>query len=124
GLGQNPERLASLAEALGTDRAARRQVSLELGELFALEGTQRVEVRRREPGVVVHARSTPPRAERALRSRSSPLRIRVFTVPSGSPGCAAISLCVRPSKYASSRTRRRAAGRCVTAPPRGARAPA
>ena len=29
--------------------------------------------------------------------RASPLRVRVLTVPSGSPRCSAISLCVNPS---------------------------
>ncbi len=45
------------------------------------------------------------------RSRSSPLRIQLFTVPSASPVVAAISLCDRPSKNASSIARRCFSGR-------------
>ena len=95
---QERERLARLADPRGADRAARGEVSLELGELPAVEGADRVDVGLLEPLVVVHARSVPLRAARMPRSRSSPLRMRVFTVPSGSPSRAAISVCVRPSK--------------------------
>src|SRR6185503_19686509 len=38
--------------------------------------------------------------ENAFLSASSPERIRVFTVPSGSPVLLAISVCVKPSKNA------------------------
>ena len=78
--------------------AQRGEVGLELGELPAVEGADRVDVRQLEPLLVVHARSVPLRPARMPRRRSSPLRMRVFTVPRGSPSRAAISVCVRPSK--------------------------
>src|SRR5262249_46387780 len=63
---------------------------------------------------VLHRRSLPA-APRFSRIRSMPSRTRVFTVPSGSPSLAAISLWLSPSKYASSRVRRWSAGSPVSA---------
>src|SRR5215831_3933234 len=48
-LGEDPERLASVAEPRRTDRAIRRQVRLELSQRVSLEGADGVEVRLLEP---------------------------------------------------------------------------
>src|SRR5438128_1355891 len=84
-------RLARLAERALTARAA-GQVSLERRALAGLEHIQRVGCDLIVERLVAHA------AHRFIisRSRSSPSRIRVFTVPSGRLIRSAISVWVSP----------------------------
>src|SRR5258705_8755582 len=89
-------------------RARARQVRFDFRALFALQYAERVLfVKRRELFAIHHERAS----SRDSRRRSRPPRIQLFTVPSGSPIAAEISVCVMPSKNASSITRRCGAGR-------------
>src|SRR5579863_3970837 len=86
------------------------QMRLQLRALFSLQHAEGVLfVERCELFAIHHERASPSDS----RSRSSPPRIQLFTVPSASPVAAAISLCDRPSKKASSIARRCASGREV-----------
>ena len=81
------------------------QVRLEALPLARVQRAQRVEHHVfRELFVRIHERS--PCSDRRLRSCNNALRMRVFTVPSGSPVLAAISEWVIPSKNAISIQRR------------------
>src|SRR6185295_7964344 len=107
--GEARERLLALAQGAHRLRIAGLQQGLETGALLSLEPAQGVRRRQLADLVAIHvAESLSPLS--APRSRSSPSRVRVFTVPSGSPSRVAISDWVSPSKNASSITRRCASG--------------
>src|SRR5262249_24758824 len=108
------QRLAQLRElGLGGGEAfehvpiAARQPGLDLVALVALERAAGVQEDQLVSLVGAHGVPVPYASARSvLRSASSPCRIRVFTVPSGSPSCSAISRCESPSKKFSSTARR------------------
>src|ERR1700689_3315663 len=77
-------------------RRARGHVRFERSFLFALQNAEGVEVEIFRPSWM------PVHGDKVRFKLSTAVRIRVFTVPSGSPVLVAISLCVNPSKYASS----------------------
>ena len=96
-LGQGLHRVAhgrgDLAQAVELGPAARAglQVLLELGELVAVDGIERVRTQELAGLLVGHHASTPrtPASARTARMRRMPLRIRLLTVPSGwSSSCA------------------------------------
>ena len=76
-----------LAQAveLGPAAWAAGQVRLELGELIAIDGIERVGAQELAGLFVRHHTSTPlmPASARTARMRRMPLRIRLLTVPSG-----------------------------------------
>src|SRR6202035_2325116 len=94
-------RLRQLICALG----ARGHVRFDRSLLFAFQHAEGVKVEVFRPSwMSVH--------DNKFRFKlSTAVRIRVFTVPSGSPVLLAISLCVNPSKYASSMAARCSLGR-------------
>src|SRR6202167_4874618 len=77
-------------------RRARGHVRFARSFLFALQNAEGVEVEVFRPSWM------PVHGDKVRFKLSTAVRIRVFTVPSGSPVLVAISLCVNPSKYASS----------------------
>src|ERR1700689_582536 len=77
-------------------RRARGHVRFECSFLFTLQNAEGVEVEVFRPSWM------PVHGDKVRFKLSTAVRIRVFTVPSGSPVLVAISLCVNPSKYASS----------------------
>src|SRR5262249_2831744 len=82
---------------------ARRQMHLQIGAGFSIERADSVQRQVfRELVMVLHAN--------AFRTANNAERILVFTVPSGSPVFAAISVWVMPSKNAISSVRRCSAG--------------
>ena len=87
-----PLRFSDLVRAI----VARREMRFERLEVFALENAERVEVE------IFLASWMSAHGCNFFFSDSTAERRRVFTVPNGSPVRAAISLCVKPSKYASS----------------------
>src|SRR5690606_32254454 len=98
-------------ERLAPGRVGAREPGLDLVALVALQRAGREEEEQVLALVGRHASSLPSRSARStLRSESSPWRMRVFTVPSGSPSRSAISRCDRPSKKLSSTARRDASG--------------
>src|SRR5229473_1000483 len=111
------EQLAHLAErlCLGAAHRALGQVCFELQALSRLEGAQRVGRGQRQPLMVGHDSALDRSGASEPRSFSIPARMRVFTVPNGSPSSVAISVWVRPSKYASSMTRRCGSGSSASA---------
>src|SRR6202140_4131940 len=95
-LRDDPSRLGDTGSAL---RARACQVRFQVGASLVIEHAQRVLfVERSELFAIHHERASSSDS----RSRSRPPRIQLFTVPSASPMVAEISLCDRPSKYASS----------------------
>src|SRR5712691_12814603 len=89
-------------------RTRARQVRFDFGALLAFKHAEsELFVKRRELFAIHHERAS----SRDSRRRSRPPRIQLFTVPSGWPVAAEISLCVMPSKNASSMARRCASGR-------------
>src|ERR1700722_5267961 len=96
-----PARFRELIRAVGTRGHARFERSF----LFAFQNAEGVKVEVFRPSwMSVH--------DNKFRFKlSTALRMRVFTVPSGSPVLLAISLCVNPSKYASSIAARCSLGR-------------
>src|SRR5271156_4959837 len=91
-------------------RCARRHVRFERSFLFALQNAEGVEVEIFRPSWM------PVHGDKVRFKLSTAVRIRVFTVPSGSPVLVAISLCVKPSKYASSMAARCSVERFSNAP--------
>src|SRR5690348_10099190 len=106
------EQPGDLAERLHFPAAlgASGEVYLEPRTLFGVEGAERV--RRRELSPLVIGHDAPPTSSGASEPRSFSIaaRMRVLTVPSGSCSSAAISVWLRPPKYASSITRRCGSG--------------
>src|SRR5438876_581438 len=90
--------VARLADPLHADDTPLREVGLEPSALVLVERAERIDLGLLEPDLVAHDTLAPLAEPRKPRSRSSPVRIRVFTVPSGSPSRVAISDWVRPSK--------------------------
>ena len=89
---------ARFFEGFGAVRAAGREMRFERGALFGIERTESVGFEQlAELVAVLHVVACNPSFK-----RSKPLRIQLFTVPSGSFSVAAISEWLSPSKYASS----------------------
>src|SRR3989454_7449517 len=101
------------AERLDVGAACRAlgEVGLERGALLRFESVERVRPSELAvPFVIGHDASLESSGASEPRSFSIPARMRVLTVPNGSRSSAAISVCVRPPKYASSITRRCTSG--------------
>src|SRR6202035_4001579 len=91
-LSDHPARLLDAGSAM---RTYARQVRFDFRALLALKHAEGVLfVKRGELFAIHHERVS----SRDSRRRSRPPRIQLFTVPSGWPMTAEISLCVRPSK--------------------------
>ena len=98
------------ASALGDRRPLRMLDQRDLESLGVL-GRQRVErVAGGQLGELLHVHDVTPIS---VRRRDSPSRILVFTVPSGAPTSAAISLWLYPPKYASEIASRWTSGRAA-----------
>src|SRR2546427_4772161 len=106
---QEPDHVAERLDIAPARRAV-GEVRLEAGTLRRRQGAKRVRRRQLQPPVVGHASPPASRPAREPRSFSIPARMRVLTVPNGSCSSAAISVWVRPPKYASSITRRCGSG--------------
>src|SRR5262249_52707476 len=92
---------ARFGEGLRTFRAIRAEMELELDEVAGVERADGVGIDEIAVFVVfVHEAACNP-----CRKRIKPLRIQLFTVPRGSLRAAAISVWLKPSKYASSSAR-------------------
>src|SRR6185436_18275788 len=101
------ERIGGLLERgeLRSERSVGGDRALDQQGLVGLEDAERVQ-RQQIANVADHAFSDLPATARPDRRRSRPAAMRDFTVPIGIATRSAISLHDRPSKYASSRTRR------------------
>src|SRR5207245_3671551 len=101
------ERLVVLADGALALGAAAGAMGREAARVLAFERAEDVPgdqlVERLVRGAHVRDPAIP-------RSRAMPSRMRVFTVPSGRPRCAEISLCVIPCRYASAIASRCSAG--------------
>src|SRR5579863_7806020 len=95
-LHDQPSGLGNSGGALG---AGARQMLFEFRALFSLQHAEGVLFVEGSEMFASHHELASPRDSR---SRSSPPRIQLFTVPSASPMAEAISLCDIPSKNASS----------------------
>src|SRR5579859_302200 len=97
-VGELADQPARFFNCFGAVRATGCEMRFERGALFGIERTKRVGFHQfTELAAVFHVVACNP-----FFRRSKPLRIQLFTVPSGSCKAAAISEWLKPSKYANS----------------------